>query len=787
VDERTLQVLEYDKAREILSSYALSDPGRERAAALLPSVDLSLVLSRLKQTSELKDALESRLGVGWRSFKDVRPYLLKASPEGSFLRPEELLAIADVASLSESVIRFFKKHGDKYPSLSKVTKPLTSLEGLRVSIEECLDPTGEVKDSASPELRSVRRKLRVTKERLSEKLKSLINSPRIQKILADSIVTFREDRYVIPVRAGSQHLLKGIVHDHSSSGATVFVEPMATVEMNNSLRELVAQEKQEVERILKKLTSVVRENSESLTENVNVLAQFDLVYAKARFSIEYGGIEPLMEADAGIELKEARHPLLLRSSREKEKQEVIPLNLALGERFKTLVITGPNTGGKTVALKTVGLLSLLAQSGLHIPAKEGTKLPILEKIFADVGDEQSIEASLSTFSSHLRQVSKALSEAGEGSMILLDEIGVGTDPEEGAALAEAVVEYLTGSGALTIVTTHYGALKTLATKIPGVENGSMEFDSENFRPTFKFVPGIPGSSYALEVASNLGVPKTVLNRAWDLVGGQHRDLSKLLVELRENLEELSGERRELAESKKAIEELQKLYEDRLQKVRAAEKDLKAKTLMESKEVVEATRRQMEQILREIQRTKAEKTLVKRSRQALEKKREELVEKLKDFREEVSEEIADFVPGETVEIKSLKTPGEVISEPDARGHVRVRTANMVVTVPIKDLAKKVTPETGAKYSAGSGYDTPDRVGRELDLRGMTFEEAQPVIDKFLDEALLAGVEQAYIHGKGTGALREKVRKYLPRCPQVESHRLGAWNEGGDGVTVVTFKK
>lgn len=788
MDERTLEVLEYDKIREIVASYALSDPGREKAASLRPLTDPLLILSQLKETSELREAIEGQVGFVWRSFKEVRPYLLKAQPEGSLLQPVELLAIADVISLSQAILRFFKKRGESLPALQKIVGPLSPLEEVRSLIEQCLDSTGEVKDSASRELGSIRKRLRLIKDRLSEKLKSLISSPQIQKILADNIVTFRQDRYVIPVKAESQHLLKGIVHDHSSSGATVFIEPMVTVEMNNSLGELVTEEKREVERILKRITTVVRENFEPLKENSEILARLDLIYAKARFSLEYGAVEPLIESEAPLRLIEASHPLLLKATKELEKQEVVPLTMTLGERFRTLVITGPNTGGKTVALKTVGLVSLMAQSGMHIPAKEGTRLPVFEKVFADVGDEQSIEASLSTFSSHVRQISKALSEAGKGSLILLDEIGVGTDPEEGAALAEAVVEYLTGSGALTIVTTHYGALKTLATKILGVENGSMEFDSENFKPTFRFISGIPGSSYALEVASNLGMSKEVLDRAWDLVGGEHRDLSKLLVELRENLQELSAERKELFDSREAIEDLQKLYKDRLQKVRAAEKELKGKTLKESREVVEATRRQMETLLREIQKTQAEKKSVKRSREALQEKRRELEEKLEEFQERLPEKVGKFVPGERVEIKSLKIPGEVISEPDAKGHVRVRTANLVVRVPVADLAKKPPAEVGAKYPGKSSYDTPERVGTEADLRGMTFEEAQPVIDRYLDEALLVGVEQVYIiHGKGTGALREKVRKYLSRCPQVESHRLGAWNEGGDGVTVVTVKK
>jgi DNA mismatch repair protein MutS2 len=788
VDERTLQVLEYDKIREIVASYALSDPGREMAASLRPLADRGLILRQLQETSELKEVIESQVGFVWRSFKEVLSYLLKAQPEGSLLQPAELLAIADVISLSQAILRFFKKREEIFPALQKIIGPLSPLEDLRALIEQCLDSTGEVKDSASRELGSIRKRVRLMKERLSEKLKSLIGSPEIQKLLADNIITFRQDRYVIPIKAGSQHLLKGIVHDHSSSGATVFVEPMVTVEMNNSLGELVTEEKREVERILKKVTSRVRENFDPLRENSEILARLDLIYAKARFSLEYGAVEPLMETEAPLRLVEASHPLLLKGTKELGKQEVVPLTIELGERFRTLVITGPNTGGKTVALKTVGLASLMAQSGMHIPAKEGTRLPVFEKVFADVGDEQSIEASLSTFSSHVRQISKALSEAARDSLILLDEIGVGTDPEEGAALAEAVVEYLTSSGALTIVTTHYGALKTLATRIPGVENGSMEFDSENFKPTFRFVSGIPGSSYALEVASNLGMSKEVLDRAWSLVGGEHRDLSKLLVELRASLRELSAEKKELSGSREAIEELQKLYQDRLQKVRAAEKELKGKTLKESREVVETTRRQMEQLLREIQKTQAEKKSVKRSRQALEEKRRELEEKLQEFDQKLPEKVGRFVPGERVEIKSLKIPGEVISEPDAKGHIRVRTANMVVTVPVGDVAKRTSPEVESRYSGKSSYDAPERVGIELDLRGMTFEEAQPVLDRFLDEALLVGVEQAYIiHGKGTGALREKVKKYLSRCPQVESHRLGAWNEGGDGVTIVILKK
>ena len=414
MDERTLQVLEYDKIREIVASYALSDPGREKAASLRPLTDPSLILSQLKETSELKEAIESQVGLAWRSFKEVRPYLLKAQPEGSLLQPAELLAIADVISLSQAILRFFKKRGESFPALQKIIRPLSPLEELRSLIEQCLDSTGEVKDSASRELRSIRKRLRLIKDRLSEKLKSLISSPQIQKILADNIVTFRQDRYVIPVKAESQHLLKGIVHDHSSSGATVFIEPMVTVEMNNSLGELVTEEKREVERILKRITSVVREDFEALKENSEILARLDLIYAKARFSLEYGGVEPLMEGDVPLRLAEARHPLLLKATKELEKQEVVPLTLKLGERFRTLVITGPNTGGKTVALKTVGLLSLMAQSGMHIPAKEGTKLPVFEKVFADVGDEQSIEASLSTFSSHVRQISRRCRRPGRG-------------------------------------------------------------------------------------------------------------------------------------------------------------------------------------------------------------------------------------------------------------------------------------------------------------------------------------------------------------------------------------
>jgi len=346
VDERTLQVLEYDKVREIVASYALSEAGREKARSLRPLTDRTLILSRLKETSELREAIESQAGLAWRSFKEVRPYLPKALPEGSFLQPMELIAIADTVSLSQNIIKFFKKSEGRFPTLEKVAKPLSPLEELRALIEGCIEPTGEVKDSASGELRSIRKRLGIIRDRLSDKLKSLITSPQIQKILADNIVTFRQDRYVIPVKAGSQHLLKGIVHDHSSSGATVFVEPMATVEMNNSLRELAAQEKQEIERILKKITSVLRENIESLKENLEILARFDLIYAKARFSIEYEGVEPLIETEAAVKLEAARHPLLLKSVKELDKQEVVPLTMELGRGFRTLVITG---GGDEIA------------------------------------------------------------------------------------------------------------------------------------------------------------------------------------------------------------------------------------------------------------------------------------------------------------------------------------------------------------------------------------------------------------------------------------------------------
>ena len=785
MDDHTLKVLEFEKIKKMLSDRCLSDPAKELVFSFYPSTDLVEIEDKLKEDSELKEILSYEETFPLNRFEDIRNSLKKAKLEGAFLEPKELLSISEIISLSKSLLKFIKGKEKKYPKIYELISNLKSFDQIAKEISIAVDPSGEIKDTASKKLFSIRQEKKTLRNRLLDKLHNILGTRKAKGPRQDDVITIRDGRYVIPLSEAEFRVQKGIVHDQSSSGATLFVEPLVTVELNNNLRELELSEKREIERILTQITSLIRQEIDDLEICMNTLQKLDFIYAKAKLSLDLKCTKPILNQKGYIRLLNARHPLLA------TQKEVVPLSLELGKDFYTLVVTGPNTGGKTVALKTVGLLCLMALSGLHIPADEGSEIGLFQKLYADIGDEQSIETSLSTFSSHISQIIKAIKNSDENSLVLLDELGAGTDPKEGAALGEAIIESLTRKKVRSVITTHQGALKVLAENYPGIEDASLEFDKKSLKPTYRFQIGFPGSSYAVEIAQRLGMPEDIVKKAFDLVGSKERDLAVLIEKVQNNLETLRENRAKLNEQRKASEELLNLYQDRLKKLDEGKKEYKAKALKEAQKLVEDARKEIERLVAEIRRTQAEKEAIKQAHKYLEEKREEIIKKIEEQKIErkIIEKKWDIKVGDFVWIDSLNIEGEVMAQPDKAGKVKVRIGNIISSVPKEELSL-LEGEPKKELSSGIKYQLPslDEIRPEIDLRGMTSDEAIDKVDKYLYDAYLAGLTTVeIIHGKGTGALRKKMQEFLKEHPKVESYRLGELNEGGSGVTIVKLKE
>jgi len=788
MDEHTLKVLEFDKIRNLLSDFCLSDLGKQVCQELFPSLDKEIIQRNLRATSELKEILLFEDEFPLSAIKDVRPYLNKLKSGGTFLEPKELLDLSETLTVSKSIVLFLKPKQKKYPVLWDMVSDITSEDKIVGEISKAIDYSAQVRDSASSNLRRTRQQKISTRQSILDKLQQLLSAKHGRSAKQEDIITIREGRYVIPVSADEFSHSKGIVHDRSSSGATFFVEPFVTVELNNKLRELELEEKKEIERILLAISDLVRRELADIERIVEILQSIDFTYAKGRFSIEFKANSPRLSINGFVNLVKARHPLLEKSI----GKSIVPVSLELGESFNTLIITGPNAGGKTVALKTLGLLTLMVQSGLHIPAEDTSEVAIFNRIYADIGDEQSIEMSISTFSSHMGRVIKAIGDSDSNSLVLLDELGVGTDPKEGVALGEAVLVNLSQKNVKTVITTHYGMLKLLPQNYPQMRNASLEFDKETLKSTYSFRLGLPGSSYAIEVAQRLGMPKEIIERASELVGTQERDLTALLESLEKDLKTVSQSKDDLEKQKTNWEELLNLYKDKIKTIETKEKELESKSLEEAKQLVDRTRVELEKLVAEIRKTQADKELVKKAHKVVDQKGKEITERLKSSlagfsREGVGRETGkgEIEKGDTVWIESLEIQGEVMSR---RGdQLKVRCNNFIYTVSSGQVSRIESSEGKSVKSEGIGFSQSEGTKLEVDLRGLYGDEAVEMVDKYLDGAYLSNLNVLWIiHGKGTGALRKKVNFFLSKHPRVESFRLGNWNEGGSGVTVVKLK-
>jgi DNA mismatch repair protein MutS2 len=787
MNEHTLNVLEFDKIREALSKRCLSQMGQELAASISPTKDKEIAEKEIQQTTELKDILLYEEKFPLSSMQDVRGSLKKARMEGVYLEPKELLDIAEILNISRSLIKFFKSKSEKYPHVNSLVTELRSFDQILAAINSTVDPSGEIKDTASGRLSDIRHQQKTLRNRILDKLDKMIGTRKIKGPRQDDIITIRDGRYVIPMDESDSFQSRGIIHDRSRSGATVFVEPLVVVKMNNQLRELALEEKGEIERILLDIAEMIREELQDMEVTVGVLQELDFIHAKAQLSFDYDGNPPLLNEEGCLKLIKARHPLLQMS---KGGKEVIPLSLSLGQDFTTLVITGPNAGGKTVTLKTVGLLSLMALSGLHIPAEPNSEIALFKKVYANIGDQQSIEMSLSTFSSHMLHIKDAVVNADADSLILLDELGGGTDPKEGVALGEAIIQDLIGKNARSVITTHHGALKLLVQEYPQIRNASMEFDKGTLTPTYRFQMGYPGSSYAIQIAERLGLPGQIIQKAQEVLGSEERDLGALLETLEKNLQQVRENRQAIEEQKRVTQELMNLYQDRMKKLEESEKGLKTKALQESKLMVESTRAELERLVAQIKKSQAQKEVVKEARKVVEEKKTSLNEELKKFETTVTKKLGIIQPGDSVWIEPLAIRGEVISKDEDSKRFRILVGSVTYEVEEEKLTlieetEKI--ENKEEYVSTSSYTLP-QVSLEIDLRGLLAEEAFVVVDKYLDDAFLAGLTTvSVIHGKGTGALRKKIGEFLTHHHRVESIRLGEWNEGGSGVTIVKLKE
>ncbi len=774
-----LRKLEYDKVVDRISKLAFSESGRQAVLRLTPQINRTIIELELRKVSEAKEMLLAEDAVPLNGFKNILAALKKSAVENQVLAIVELLEIAVTIRVSRTLKAFLLKCVSQYPSISIYHQQLFADKIVEHHINEALDESGFVKDTASRELREIRHSMVLANDALRKRLESILRKVAQQEFLQDEIVTTRDGRFVIPIKSEYKHNVPGFIHSTSSSGATVFIEPAESLELNNALRELQLREQREIHRILADLTKQVSEIREPLALSYSALTELDVIFARGKYSIEICGNPPVISSVPYIKLSNARHPILLQHLK---REEVVPLSIELGRNIQTLIITGPNAGGKTVTMKTVGLLTLCTQAGIHIPADSESEIFPFQKYFVDIGDDQSIENDLSTFSSHLNSLHKILEEADVSSLVLIDEIGAGTDPSEGGALAAIVLQDLTLRKAITIATTHHGMLKVFAHETSGMDNASMEFDQESLIPTYRFRSGIPGSSYAFELAERLGISHAILDRARTQLGDEKTKLESLLLELERQAQEYQRQLHQTAKEKQHLESMVLSYEQKTTQLKRELGTIRKKAIEEAKEIVQQAHFKVERSVKEIRESGAQRDIVRSSHQVLKKLGEDL-EKFTLEEQEIPPNAESIKKGDIVRIRDGHESGEVqeINEK----HAIVLCGNTRLRIALTDLHKEQKQKK--QYVISSPAIIGSEAANEIDLRGLFGDDAIAQVQAFLDNAYAAGLHRVdIIHGKGTGALRKRISEFVKMYPHVKAFRLGEWNEGGTGVTVVEFK-
>ncbi len=801
MNTKYLHILEYDKILDRLAEYTSFSAGRELALALMPSTDIGEVRRRQKETTEARRLLDLRPDLTIGGARDVRP-LVRHAQLGAALDPNDLLGIRNTLHGAHHLRRVILRLRDQFPLLADLAEQITELDHLADEITRSISDRGEVLDAASPALGRIRREMNIAHDRLLDRLNKMVGSADVARYLQDALVTLRSGRYVIPLRAEFKGRIPGIVHDQSSSGATLFIEPLATVELNNQWRELQLQEEREIKRILLELSSLVADAGEQITHNVETIAELDLAFAKARYSYALRAAEPTLiplvqdkqssaEHKAALPdslpegtliwLQRARHPLL-------PPETVVPIDVRLGGDFSILVITGPNTGGKTVALKTVGLLNLMAQAGLHLPAREDSAVAVFDAIYADIGDEQSIEQSLSTFSSHMTNIIDIVQHADNRSLVLLDELGAGTDPVEGSALARAILSRFLARQIPVMATTHYSELKMYAYNTPHVENASVEFDVETLAPTYRLTIGLPGRSNAFAIASRLGLDPDVIADARRLVSDEELQADRMIGDIRAAREEALADREAARTILRAAQRLEREVRQQREELEASRQEIINAAREQAQRELETVRRQLRQLGERLSSESLTRDWLAATRAQL----DELAAAVQPAAAPETQPAADAEEirvGSMVWIPSLQQGGEVLALDGNAAEVRIGNFRIRVRteelqqMPVGKSEPVATPT--ARTTASPIRPSP---GVELDLRGWRVEDMLLRLDKYLDDAYLSGLPWVrIIHGKGTGVLRQAVREKLAAHPLVLSYRAGELGEGGEGVTVANLIK
>ena len=790
MNKKGLKVLEYNKIIEMLKAQANSQMAKERLAALLPETEIHRIREGLAETSEAVTVIVKKGALPLGDIYDINSALHFAR-KGGTLTMRQLLQILYNMKVTGNVITFLKSDLEYLPIIMGMSEVLVAFPKLAERIDRSILSEDEMADSASPELRNIRRSIARQNEAIRSKMNHILNSSDNKTFLQDAIVTMRDGRYVVPVKAEHRAKMPGIIHDQSSSGATIFIEPQVIVNLNNELRELELAEKAEIERILAELTSAVAEHFHDLINNQKILIELDIIFAKGKLSCKMQAEEPSINEEGFLDLRLARHPLI-------DPKKVVPINLSIGKEYQTLVITGPNTGGKTVTLKTAGLLAMMAQSGLHIPAASTSSLPIYREIFADIGDEQSIEQSLSTFSSHMKNTVYLVEKAGSGTLVLLDELGAGTDPTEGAALAIAILERLAAQGAHTIATTHYNELKKYALSTEGVENASMEFNVETLSPTYRLSIGVPGKSNAFEISKKLGLPGKIIDRANQLIEKGDIAFEEVISAIENDKRKAQEERDEAIrladELKKQKDELEK----RQQELEKRESKVLKDAREEARAIIKEARETASDVQKELKELAKVQSLGERTKR-LEKSKRRIKESENRYADGLERPVnanpvtaEELQIGDRVKILTLDQNGEVLTLPDEKGDLTVKVGIMKINVNVSDLML-IIDGTKKKKTRTGGYGNLYRkkaqtISMSVNVQGQNLEDALMNVDKYIDDAYMAGLKEVtVIHGNGTGVLKEGLRRSFKKHKLIASYRKGGYNEGGDGVTIVKLKE
>jgi|SaaInl4_135m_RNA_FD_contig_81_314561_length_11324_multi_5_in_0_out_0_8 DNA mismatch repair protein MutS2 len=791
-------ILEFGKFKELLSAYAVSTPGKLRVDAMQPSTDSSWIRCELTACDEMADIQGSPSPLVLHGLHDVTSHIAHLR-KGGVLDAESLLALAKNIGVATRIRTFLDKLrvGEIYPELARRTSLLVGLPAALAKIERVIGPDGEIRDSASDTLGRIRSQLRRTRDRIQNHLDSILQGTEYERALRERVVTIRNGRYVVPVKQDFRGSVRGVMQGQSSSGLTVFVEPLPVVEMNNDLHGLLADEEREIARILAATSDALRVHEQDLRSNADALTELDFLRAKAGFSLDYRCRAANIRDTAHVDLRGARHPLLERLFRDErangqapEDRFVIPLTVSFDDGARGVVITGPNTGGKTVALKTLGLLAAMNQCGLHIPVDEGTALGVFDAIYADIGDEQSLEQSLSTFSSHMTRIIRVVKNATANTLVLLDEVGAGTDPVEGAALATSIIDELVDRGTHVMVTTHHGALKVYAHEHDQIINAAMQFDEASLAPTYRLITGTPGSSHALRVTERLGMPESVLAVARERVGSGAVEMERLIEDVDRLRRELDAEQHQLRATLERAEAKRLEHETRAEELRKNRADLRSQASREADAILRDARGLVERTVGDLRRTQASKESIATAHRDIASAREGLDGHAGRTAEGAAEVVGKFQEGDSVHVKDMRADGVVMHDHDGSGSLRVRVGSLTLTVRPGEVELREPSDLDSllprKYRALAS-EKRATISGDLHVMGMRAGEALEEVDKYLDDATLSGLENvAIVHGKGTGALRRAIHDHFRAHPQVGAYRLGELDEGGAGVTMVTLR-